>query len=100
MVNRKLPGNYLQEKRENNLVKLNIAVIAFGTIVTLVVGCSNQEVVSGETDCPAVRAAMCTMQYDPVCGHLANGEFKTYSSDCVACSDFEVSGYKKGVCED
>ncbi len=80
-------------------MKIYIAVFAISTLTTLFAGCSNQETEPGEIGCPAIRGEVCTMQYDPVCGRLANGESKTYSSDCVACSDTKVTGYTKGACK-
>lgn len=49
--------------------------------------------------CPEQRPEMCTMQYDPVCATLSDGVRKTYSSDCTACADTNVVGYKPGECK-
>ena len=49
--------------------------------------------------CTDPRPQMCTMDYQPVCGHLKSDEFKTYSNGCNACSEPTVNGYSKGVCK-
>lgn len=49
--------------------------------------------------CPELRPEMCTMDYNPVCGNLSNGSFKTYSNGCTACSDIEVLSYSEGECQ-
>lgn len=53
---------------------------------------------SGEI-CPTPRPEICTMEYNPVCGVLGNGERKQYSNGCSACGDEAVSGYTAGPCE-
>ena len=49
--------------------------------------------------CPDERPDMCTMIYNPVCATLQNKVKKTYSSDCSACADKKVIGFKIGQCE-
>ena len=49
--------------------------------------------------CPEVRPEMCTMDYNPVCGNLPDGSFKTYSNGCNACSDLKVVSYFHGECK-
>jgi len=49
--------------------------------------------------CTDPRPQLCTMQYDPVCGRVGDGDdatWKTYASDCSACGDPAVSGYRAG----
>lgn len=48
--------------------------------------------------CPETRPEMCTMDYDPVCGHLSDGSMKTYPNGCNACSDSNVVSYTQGEC--
>ena len=48
--------------------------------------------------CPELRPEMCTMDYNPVCGQLSDGSFKTYSNGCNGCSDSKVIGYSQGEC--
>jgi hypothetical protein len=50
--------------------------------------------------CKDPRPEMCTMIYQPVCGINKEGHFKTYSSDCNACSHVVVIGYNEGACEE
>ena len=52
------------------------------------------------TLCKDPRPQMCTMIYQPVCGVDNAGQFKTYSSNCSACSHVEVKGFNEGACED
>jgi hypothetical protein len=49
--------------------------------------------------CPEVRPEMCTMDYDPVCGRLSDGSFKTFSNACNACTDQQVYSYYPGECK-
>jgi len=48
--------------------------------------------------CEEPRPQICTREYDPVCASLKDGNTKTGSTGCTACSDQEVVGYKKGAC--
>ena len=52
----------------------------------------------GLVNCTEPRPEMCTMQYDPVCGHLVSGARKTYGNACNACADKQVKGYQPGAC--
>lgn len=61
-------------------------------------GCETQPTPSLVTQCAAERPQVCTMEYNPVCGQLAAGGSKTYSSPCNACADDTVSGYLAGEC--
>jgi hypothetical protein len=49
--------------------------------------------------CPELRPEMCTMDYNPVCGNLADGTVKTYSNGCNACSDPSVTSYNLLECQ-
>ena len=51
------------------------------------------------TKCLEPRPEMCTMDYNPVCGNLADGSVKTYSNDCNACSDPDVTSFSQGECQ-
>ncbi|MFK7976911.1 MAG: hypothetical protein AB8C02_12290 [Halioglobus sp.] len=51
-----------------------------------------------DTLCTDPRPQVCTMQYDPACGLLKNGESKTYSSPCNACADDQVVSRELGAC--
>jgi hypothetical protein len=51
------------------------------------------------TKCPELRPELCTMDYNPVCGNLPDGTFKTYSNGCNACSDQKVTSYSQGECK-
>ena len=50
------------------------------------------------TACEEPRPEVCTMDYRPVCGNLADGSVKTYSNGCGACSDANVSSWVEGEC--
>jgi hypothetical protein len=50
-------------------------------------------------ECPEVRPEFCTMDYDPVCGKIAGGSFKTFSNACNACTDQQVYSYYPGECK-
>lgn len=40
----------------------------------------------------------CHTLYEPVCGYHSPFIFKTYTNDCVACSDQNVEYYTPGKC--
>lgn len=68
-------------------------------MVVLVCACQNTpQRPSDLTDCQGARPQVCTLIYKPVCAMEKDGQFRTYSSDCAACSHEEVIGYKLGVC--
>jgi hypothetical protein len=58
-------------------------------------GAGEQEMVT----CPEPRPQVCTQDYRPVCAKLQDGNFKTYSNGCTACTDPAVAGYREGACE-
>ena len=80
--------------------------IAIAALLWTTVGCASNpaavESTTGETGlivCTDPRPQVCTMQYDPVCGRIGEGdkaEWKTYASDCSACGDPQVSAYRPG----
>jgi len=49
--------------------------------------------------CKDPRPEICTQHYDPVCGSLVNGEFRTYGNACTACANTAVTGYRPGACK-
>jgi hypothetical protein len=49
--------------------------------------------------CRDPRPEMCTNEYDPVCGRLVKGAFKTYGNACTACSDTGVVEHRPGSCD-
>ena len=76
--------------------------IVFITILLITACASTQQPhsVKMETiECPELRPEMCTMDYNPVCGNLSDGTFKTYSNGCNACSDPDVTKYSQGKCK-
>ena len=52
----------------------------------------------GATVCEEPRPEVCTMDYRPVCGTLADGSVKTYSNGCGACSDAAVTSWVENAC--
>lgn len=48
--------------------------------------------------CKEPRSTICTMDYQPVCGHFADGTAKTFSNACTACSNKNVVGFTQGTC--
>lgn len=70
--------------------------------VALLEGCATDSqgaYPEGMVQCPAPRPQVCTMEYRPVCGVLADSERKQYSSGCSACADSAVIGYVTGPCD-
>ena len=74
-------------------------------VVTAMAGCAKSPAKDTQADigveytaCTEPRPEMCTMQYDPVCARMKDGQRKTYASDCSACSDQLVIAYTLGEC--
>lgn len=44
------------------------------------------------------KGGICTREYRPVCGSLADATSRTFSNKCVACSDEKVASYVEGPC--
>ena len=65
-----------------------------------VVGDAPKEGIGANVTCtPDTRkGGMCTREYSPVCGSLADNTSKTFSNKCVACSDEKVVRYVAGPC--
>ena len=78
--------------------------LSFLSVFIVACGATSEQSASGalavSNQCKDPRPQMCTMIYQPVCGVNQAGQFKTYSSDCNACSHIEVVGYNDGACED
>lgn len=76
-------------------------------ILLAAAGCAAQQPARTESQpaepdlvvCKDPRPQICTMQYDPVCARIGEGdaaEWKTYASGCSACGDPQVSAYRPG----
>jgi hypothetical protein len=63
-----------------------------------IAGEDSSQNVGAVTACEDPRPQVCTMDYRPVCGNLADGSVKTYSNGCGACSDANVSSWIEGEC--
>lgn len=44
------------------------------------------------------KGGVCTREFHPVCGTLADNTARTFSNKCVACSDEKVVRYVDGAC--
>jgi hypothetical protein len=80
-----------------------LTIVAMASL--LVVACSTPPPEQASASTPALvacedpRPQICTADYDPVCGRLADGSYKTYANACSACGDAAVSGHRPGACE-
>lgn len=48
--------------------------------------------------CETPRTQACTREYQPVCGFESDGNHKTFSNACTACSNPKISSYCDGDC--
>ena len=94
MTLRLFKNRYLKVKLMFLFKRLLVVVV----LSSVIAGCNSMPEVSSQ--CKEPRPQMCTMIYQPVCGIDKLGQFKTYSSDCNACSHVNVTGYNEDACED
>lgn len=83
-------------------IKLTLSISAF-VIVSVISGCvgaSQKQPVPPEDTivCKEPRPTMCTMEYLPVCGYVADGTVRTFSNSCTACSNKNVVSFTHGAC--
>jgi len=50
------------------------------------------------TECSNPKPQICTREYRPVCGFEADGNHKTFSNACTACSNANINSYSEGDC--
>lgn len=48
--------------------------------------------------CTSPKPQVCTREYRPVCGFENDGDLKTFSNSCTACSSPKVTSYCEGDC--
>ncbi|GGA67569.1 hypothetical protein GCM10011369_06510 [Neiella marina] len=81
-------------------VKTNYqALLSCCAMVFVVTACQSQpqeiQLPKGFVKCPEPRPEICTMQYEPADGLLADGTTKSYGNACSACGDPQVIAVKK-----
>jgi hypothetical protein len=81
------------------MVRSIFVVIAVLLLSACTLNKVSQELQAGSAPCNESRPEMCTMDYNPVCGSLPDGLFKTYSNACTACTDPNVNSYYPGECK-
>ncbi len=50
--------------------------------------------------CASSKPQVCTREYRPVCGFENDGNHKTFSNACTACSSSKVTSYCEGDCNE
>jgi len=81
------------------LLKISVSLFAFLSLLSCVH--SHDEPLDDKkfTQCVLPKPAICTREYKPVCGYEANGNHRTFSNVCVACSTSEINSYDDGACK-
>ncbi|VAW60449.1 hypothetical protein MNBD_GAMMA08-2100 [hydrothermal vent metagenome] len=51
------------------------------------------------TKCKTPKSQICTREYKPVCGYEVDGNYKTFSNACTACSNAKIVSYAEGACK-
>lgn len=52
------------------------------------------------TQCDIPKPQICTREYRPVCGFENDGNHKSFSNACTACSDQKVTSYSEVDCSE
>jgi hypothetical protein len=73
-------------------------LLSLAALLSACASVSTADKLSGLTDCPEQRPQICTREYNPVCGHLADASTQTYATGCTACADPTVIGWVAGEC--
>ncbi len=76
-------------------------VVAFMSVIVFSCAVTQESQFVGKklTHCEKPGSQVCTGEHLPVCGFEADGNHKTYSNACVACSNTNVVSYDEGVCK-
>ncbi|MCW9047405.1 MAG: hypothetical protein OQK46_04940 [Gammaproteobacteria bacterium] len=86
-----------------NKLLLKIVVISFTSSAFLSCAYTQQDDDKFDdrklTRCVSPKPEVCTNEYAPVCGFEADGNHRTFSNACTACSDAEVNSYDEGACK-
>ena len=87
--------------RDFNKLILITLLWAFVSIVSFSCAVSTEKEVLDKklTQCVTPKPQMCTLDFNPVCGFESDGNHKTFSNACTACSNDEVISYDNGVCK-
>lgn len=76
-----------------------LTVVVFGVLLSACNGVATPDPSASEgVACVDPRPQVCTMEYNPVCAELGNGNTKHYSSPCNACADDAVKSYLPDAC--
>jgi len=74
------------------------AIVFVASLLSACAGSSGPEPLANLTRCPDQRPQMCTREYNPVCGQLADSSTRTFATGCTACADPQVIGWVAGAC--
>jgi len=84
----------------NNFL-LKIVAISFASLTVLSCAHTMDDEFDDKklTQCVSPKPEVCTKEYKPVCGFEADGNYRTFSNACMACSDAEINAYDDGACK-
>lgn len=80
---------------------LKIVVISFASLTVYSCAYTQDDKFDDKklTKCVSPKPEVCTKEYKPVCGFEADGNYKTFSNACMACSVAEINAYDDGACK-
>lgn len=80
---------------------LKIVVISFASLTGLSCAYTQDDEFDDKklTQCVSPKPEVCTKEYKPVCGFEADGNYRTFSNACMACSDAQINAYDDGACK-